>query len=94
MQSLGLQNRVWLQPGVIDRGLNSSDRAELQHLVQPERWQHEAEARVMPMRSLSEHIQAMSEACSDWCSAWLPGGMQRGGRPRATALVRSYSDLP
>jgi hypothetical protein len=65
VQSLCLQNRAWLQPDVIDRSLNSSDRAELQALVQPERWQREAEARVMAKRSVSDYIQAMNEACSE-----------------------------
>ena len=65
VQSLCLQNRAWLQPNVIDRSLNSSDRAELQALVQPERWQREAEARVMAKRSVSDYIQAMNEACSE-----------------------------
>ena len=65
VQSLCLQDRAWLQPDAIERGLNSSDRAELQALVQPERWQREAEARVMAKRSVSDYIQSMNEACSE-----------------------------
>ena len=65
VQSLCLQNRAWLQPNVIDRSLNSSDRAELRVLVQPERWQREAEARVMAKLSVSDYIQAMDEACTE-----------------------------
>ena len=64
VQSLCLEGRAWLQTDAIERGLNTNDRAELQTLVQPERWQREAEARVMAKRSVSEYIQAMNEACT------------------------------
>ena len=64
VQSLCLEGRAWLQTDAIERGLNNNDRAELQTLVQPERWQREAEARVMAKRSVSEYIQAMNEACT------------------------------
>ena len=64
VQSLCLQNRAWLQADAIERGLSDSDRAELQALVLPERWQREAEARVMAKRSVDDYIQAMNEACS------------------------------
>lgn len=63
VQSLCLEGRAWLQTDAIERGLNNNDRAELQTLVQPERWQREAEARVMAKRSVSDYIQAMNEAC-------------------------------
>jgi len=63
VQSLCLEGRAWLQTDAIERGLNTNDRAELQTLVQPERWQREAEARVMAKRSVSDYIQAMNEAC-------------------------------
>ena len=62
VQSLCLEGRAWLQTDAIERGLNTNDRAELQTLVQPERWQREAEARVMAKRSVSDYIQAMNEA--------------------------------
>lgn len=65
VQSLCLQNRAWLTAEVIKRDLNSTDRAELQALVQPERWQREAEARVMAKRSVSDYIQAMDEVCTE-----------------------------
>lgn len=64
VQSLCLEGRAWLQTDAIERGLNTNDRAELQTLVQPERWQREAEARVMAKRSVSDYIQAMNEACT------------------------------
>ncbi|MBW0167734.1 MAG: hypothetical protein KXJ49_09565 [Vulcanococcus sp.] len=63
VQSLCLEGRAWLQTDAIERGLNTNDRAELQTLVQPERWQREAEARVMAKRSVSDYLQAMNEAC-------------------------------
>jgi len=65
VQSLCLQDRAWLQTDAIERGLSSSDRAELRVLVQPERWQREAEARVMAKLSVSDYIQAMDEACTE-----------------------------
>jgi hypothetical protein len=64
VQSLCLEGRAWLQTVAIERGLNTNDRAELQTLVQPERWQREAEARVMAKRSVSDYIQALNEACT------------------------------
>jgi len=64
VQTLCLHGRAWLQTEAIERGLSTSDRAELQALVQPERWQREAEARVMAKRSVNDYIKAMNEACS------------------------------
>jgi hypothetical protein len=55
----------WCATAAIERGLSSSDRAELQALVQPERWQREAEARVVAKRNVSDYIQAMNEACTE-----------------------------
>jgi hypothetical protein len=65
VQSICLQGHPWLQPEAIDQALNRRDRRELQALVQPERWQREAEARAMANQPQKAYLQAFSEACRD-----------------------------
>lgn len=64
VQSLCLEGRPWLTPEAIDQGLSRRDRLELQALVQPQRWQREAEARAMANRPQPAYLQAFTEACS------------------------------
>jgi len=65
VQSLCLQGRPWLQPEAIDQALSRRDRLELQALVQPPRWQREAEARAMANQPQSAYLQAFTEACRE-----------------------------
>ena len=65
VQSLCLQGRPWLSTEQIEPRLGRDDRVELQALVQPDRWQREAEARAMARLKANDYIQELNEACSD-----------------------------
>ena len=65
VQSLCLQGRPWLRPEQIEARLSRDDRVELQALVQPDRWQREAEARAMAQLKANDYIQVLNEACTD-----------------------------
>jgi len=65
VQSLCLQGRPWLSPEQIEPRLGRDDRVELQALVQPDRWQREAEARAMARLKANDYIQELNQACTD-----------------------------
>jgi len=65
VQHLCLQGRPWLTPQQIEQRLSRDDRVELQILVQPERWQREAEARAMARRKTDDYLQELNRACSE-----------------------------
>ena len=64
VQSLCLQGRPWLAVGQIERLLSRDERRELRALVSAERWQREAEARVMGRQPPEAYLQAMDRACA------------------------------
>ena len=65
VQSLCLQGRPWLSTEQIEPRLGRDDRVELQALVQPDRWQREAEARAMARLKANDYIQELNQACTD-----------------------------
>ena len=65
VQHLCLQGRPWLSHEQIERGLSRDDRLELQVLVQPDRWQREAEARAMAQLQANDYLQELNRACTD-----------------------------
>ncbi|MEB3334532.1 MAG: hypothetical protein VKP70_06065 [Cyanobacteriota bacterium] len=65
VQSLCLEGRPWLSPGQIGTRLHRQDRLELQAVVQPERWQREAEARVMARLKTEDYLVVLNQACAE-----------------------------
>jgi hypothetical protein len=65
VQSLCLQDQAWLRPDDIAKRLSSKDRAELTALVQSDRWQREAEARVMAALKPDNYLNELEKACGD-----------------------------
>lgn len=80
VQSLCLQGRPWLSPQQIEARLSRSDRRELQTLVQPERLQREAEARVMARLSAADYLAALNQACAERLDQPPPPDPLVGGR--------------
>ena len=65
VQSLCLQGRPWLSSQQIEQRLSRDDRLELQTLVQPDRWQREAEARAMARLRANDYLQELNRACTE-----------------------------
>lgn len=65
VQSLCLQGRPWLNAEEIEQRLSREDRKELQVLVRPERWKHEAEARAMARLNTNNYLQEFNQACAE-----------------------------
>ena len=63
VQSLCLLNQPWLDRQSIEAGLSPTDQAELRLLVRPERWRHEAEARVMANKPVQVYLDEFDRAC-------------------------------
>jgi hypothetical protein len=64
VQSLCLQEKPLLGLDELLPRLGRRDRLELQVLYRPERWQREAEARVMAREPLDRYLQALDPACT------------------------------
>lgn len=65
VQSLCLNGSPWLTPEATTQALSRRDQLELQALVQPQRWQREAEARAMANQPQRAYLEAFSTACRD-----------------------------
>ena len=65
VQHLCLNGRPWLNPQQVAQRLSHDDRRELQTLVQPERWQREAEARAMAQLSTTAYLDELNLACEE-----------------------------
>lgn len=63
VQSLCLKGTPWLSAEEVNRRIDNQDRLELQALVQPERYQREAEARTMAQLSNDRYLEALQQAC-------------------------------
>ena len=72
IQSLCLRDRPWLSTEQIAQQLSPSDRMELQALVMPDRWQREAEARVMAGLKPNVYLQELERACSKHSRPLIP----------------------
>lgn len=64
VQSLCLRDTPLLDLDALLRRLGRRDRLELQVLYRPERWQREAEARVMAREPLGRYLEALDRACA------------------------------
>lgn len=64
VQSLCLREKPLLGLDALLPRLGRRDRLELQVLYRPERWQREAEARVMARERLDSYLQALDQACT------------------------------
>jgi hypothetical protein len=64
VQSLCLREKPLLGLNELLPRLGRRDRLELQVLYRPERWQREAEARVMARERLDSYLQALDQACT------------------------------
>ena len=64
VQSLCLREKPLLGLDALLPRLRRRDRLELQVLYRPERWQREAEARVMAREPLDRYLQALDRACT------------------------------
>ena len=64
VQSLCLREKPLLGLDTLLPRLGRRDRLELQVLYRPERWQREAEARVMAREPLGRYLQALDRACT------------------------------
>ena len=64
VQSLCLREKPLLGLDELLPRLGRRDRLELQVLYRPERWQREAEARVMAREPLDRYLQALDRSCT------------------------------
>ena len=64
VQSLCLREKPLLGLDTLLPRLGRRDRLELQVLYRPERWQREAEARVMAREPLDRYLQALDRSCT------------------------------
>ena len=64
VQSLCLREKPLLGLDTLLPRLRRRDRLELQVLYRPERWQREAEARVMAREPLDRYLQALDRSCT------------------------------
>ena len=64
VQSLCLRETPLLSLEALLPRLGRRDRLELQVLYRPERWQREAEARVMAREPLGRYLEALDRACA------------------------------
>jgi hypothetical protein len=64
VQSLCLREKPLLGLDTLLPRLGRRDRLELQVLYRPERWQREAEARMMAREPLGSYLQALDRACT------------------------------
>ena len=64
VQSLCLREKPLLGLDALLPRLGRRDRLELQVLYRPERWQREAEARVMTREPLDRYLQTLDRACT------------------------------
>lgn len=64
VQSLCLREKPLLGLDELLPRLGRRDRLELQVLYRPERWQREAEARVMAREPLNRYLQTLDQACT------------------------------
>lgn len=64
VQSLCLREMPLLSLDALLPRLGRRDRLELQVLYRPERWQREAEARVMAREPLGRYLEALDRACA------------------------------
>jgi hypothetical protein len=65
VQSLCLNDRLWLSSEQTEQRLSRDDRLELQLLVKPERWWREAEARAMAHLNAPDYLLEMERACAE-----------------------------
>ena len=63
VQSLCLREKPLLGLDTLLPRLGRRDRLELQVLYRPERWQREAEARVMAREPLDRYLQTLDRSC-------------------------------
>ena len=80
VQSLCLQGRPWLSLLQIEARLSRDDRRELQNLVQSDRLEREAEARVMARFNAADYLGELNRACAERLDPQLPPDPQAGGR--------------
>ena len=64
VQSLCLREKPLLGLDELLPRLGRRDRLELQVLYRPDRWQREAEARVMAREPLNRYLQTLDQACT------------------------------
>ncbi|WP_254969601.1 hypothetical protein [Cyanobium sp. To12R1] len=64
VQSLCLREKPLLGLDALLPRLRRRDRLELQVLYRPERWQREAEARVMAREPLDRYLQTLDRSCT------------------------------
>lgn len=75
VQHLCLRGRPWLSSEQVGERLSRDDRLELQVLVQPDRWQREAEARAMARFKTDAYLEALNQACGQ---RWSTSADQQG----------------
>ena len=64
VQSLCLRGTPLVGSDALLRQLGRRDRRELQLLYRPDKWQREAEARVMAREPLGRYLEALDRACA------------------------------
>lgn len=84
IQAVCLRGRPLLPKEVLDRGLTSRDRRDLDRLYGPSSWNREAEARVMASLPLQAYRTWLDAACGPLDAPGIPtsgGSSAAGGGP-------------